>query len=376
MAASLWAVQPTVTKVTLLSRQAGRLDWSSQGNLIAYDRVNDQGFFEIWSMHPDGSAQQCLTCGKAGAPSRHKGNPAYHPSGQWIVFQAERDDVDSSRPPARGAGRRLRRGGVMSALGSRQGRADIFGTPGRGFLNDLWITDASGDRYWKLVSPDPRVGGVLHPHFSPRGDKLAWAQRISSGDAVAGIGRGGFGEWDIRVADFGIADGIPRLSNVRKFQPGASRRLFETHGFTPDGRKLIFCAGPERGDNKLGLDVYLFDLQTKELTNLTDSPDEWDEHAQLSPDGTRIAWMSSKGMRLPARAVDLKTDFWIMNVDGSGKTRLTYFNDPGNPQYIRGGVAAADSSWSPDGNRLAGYLIKDPAHETGRIVMLDLQWRK
>jgi len=46
-----------------------------------------------------------------------------------------------------------------------------------------------------------------------------------------------------------------------------------------------------------------------------------------------------------------------MNADGSGKTRLTYFNEPGHTEYTGERIVAADSSWSPDGMRLAALLI-------------------
>lgn len=364
--------QPTVARITLLTKQGGRLDWSRHGDRIAFDRIGESGFFEIYSMRPDGSEQRCLTCDQPAAPRRHKGNPAYHPSGDWIAFQAERDDLGAGAASPRAMGRfggRRRAGG-----GAGQRRADFFGTPGRGFLNDLWIMDARGERYWKVESTDARVGGILHPHFSPSGDKLTWAERIGAGDAVSEVGRGGWGEWDVRVADFRVADGVPRLSHIRKVQPGAARRLFETHGFTPDGRKVLFTAMPERGSNKLGFDLYLYDLGTQELKNLTDSPNEWDEHGQISPDGTKILWMSSRGYPLSARAAEVKTDYWVMNLDGSSKKQLTFFNDPKSSQYIQGGVTAGDCSWSPEGTRLAAYLIEDATQNRGRIVMIDLDW--
>jgi len=46
-----------------------------------------------------------------------------------------------------------------------------------------------------------------------------------------------------------------------------------------------------------------------------------------------------------------------MNADGSGKTRLTYFNEPGHTEYTGERIVAADSSWGPDGTKLAALLI-------------------
>ncbi len=49
------------------------------------------------------------------------------------------------------------------------------------------------------------------------------------------------------------------------------------------------------------------------------------------------------------------TDWWIMNADGSGKRRLTYFNQEGRSHLVVWGTVAADFAWLPDGRRLLGY---------------------
>jgi hypothetical protein len=52
-----------------LTDNGGRVSWSTSGsNLIAFDRQGSNGFYDIWTMNPDGSNQVCLTCGKAGIP--------------------------------------------------------------------------------------------------------------------------------------------------------------------------------------------------------------------------------------------------------------------------------------------------------------------
>jgi uncharacterized protein (TIGR03437 family) len=66
------------------------------------------------------------------------------------------------------------------------------------------------------------------------------------------------------------------------------------------------------------------------------------------------------------------TDYWIMNVDGSNKRRLTWFNNPGYPESQTSSVAAASSAWSPDGTYFLGYLVTDNFGDAGPIVSVDL----
>ncbi len=343
-----------VKRIVTLTGNGGRVDWSPTDDLLVFDSKDADGYFNIYTMRPDGSAVRCLTCGVSALPSKHKGNPAFSPSGDYIVFQAERD--------VQTGGRRFGRRRIPERL---ERKVDFFAAPGAGFQNDLWLMDQQGRRFWKLYDSDPRVGGVLHPHFSPRGDKLLWAERVASGG-------GRMGQWALKIADFSVVGGTPRVSNIRTLRPGSKRRFYESHGFSPDGRQIVFTADPERGDNENSYDVFVYDLSTGKLKNLTDSPGEWDEHAQFSPDGRKIVWMSSRALPLPTRPADLKTDLWIMNPDGSDKQRLTYFNDPNSPEYIPRGVAAADVSWSPDGSRIVAYVIEDPIQGKGRLVRIDL----
>jgi hypothetical protein len=69
-----------------------------------------------------------------------------------------------------------------------------------------------------------------------------------------------------------------------------------------------------------------------------------------------------------------------MQADGSGQTQLTFFNAPDSPMYSgeEYGVVAADSAWSPDGNRIVLYLISNSGGESefsgsGKIVLLALK---
>lgn len=332
--------------ISVLKEPGGRLDWSHQLDLIAFDQRGDGGYYDVYVMRPDGSEEMCVTCDQTELPGRHMGNPAWHPSGDYIVFQAEK---------------RVHEGRSSRAL------------PGYGIDNDLWILNRADEHYERLTNVQSGMG-VLHPHFSHDGSKLLWTEKVAEG--------GKYGVWVLKIADFLVENNDFDLENIRTYQPGGD--VFrEGHGFSEDDRKIIFSGNLEPEQPEFGLDIYTLDLETRMVQRLTSTMDEWDEHAQYSPSNDKIAWMSSKGCQCnPARSLDLRTDYWLMDADGSNKVRLTYFNDPGHVEYVGKRVVAADSSWSADGKRLAALLIildgswKDLFGLTrldGRIVLLTFQ---
>ncbi len=66
-----------------------RVYWSHSGNnLIVFDKLGDDGYYDIFTMNPDGSGKLCLTCNNPSIPQKHNGNPSWHPTGDWIVFQS------------------------------------------------------------------------------------------------------------------------------------------------------------------------------------------------------------------------------------------------------------------------------------------------
>jgi Tol biopolymer transport system component len=330
-----------VRRIRTVLASAGRLDWCHAIDRIVFDRVTRGGYYEVFVSDPDGRRPTCLTCGKPGLPGGHRGNPACHPSGQTIVLQASD-----------------RQQGRLASL-------DAWVTnPGAGFRNDLWLAGLTGERFVRLTDVGAR-GAVLHAHFSRDGRTLAWTERVGSGDGPLGV-------WAVKVGDFQVEGTRPRLANVRTYQPGSRPRFYETHGFAPDGSLLI--TSNSDGQEEHGYDIYRFDYRVGRATRLTDSPGVWDEHAQISPDGTKIVWMSSQGLPRGQSMRDVQAEFWIMNGDGSGKQRLTYFTDPTAPEHIATGwVVAADSAWSADGRRLIAYVKTDRRTNTGPLLSLDLR---
>jgi Tol biopolymer transport system component len=327
-----------VRRVTRVRDHDGRVDWSRRLDRVAFDMKGKDGVYDVYTMRPDGTDVNCVTCDVGrGAPAGHNGNPAWHPSGDWIVFQAER----------------------------RQGspRSGVAETPGIGKNNELWLASPDGRRFHRLAWPGSEQSkGVLHPHFSADGRRLSWTEMVGEAKFLR---KGGlFGYWKLRVADFAMAGGAPRLTNVREFQPGGPA-FYENHGFSPDGTKLVYTSNADHQKTRaVRADIYVLDLRTGRAARLTS--EGYNEHAGFTASGRKIIWMSS--MDREKRG----TDYWIMDADGSNKTRLTCFREPTCPEYDRGRVVAADWTESPDGTKIMALLLTRVIDHAGRIVLLDL----
>jgi len=307
----------------VLVENGGRVAWSHTRDLIAFDRIGSAGSYEIFTIRPDGTDTRCVTCGQHALPRSHRGNPAWHPSGEYLALQAHNPALQPGAGP----------------------QARYLGTPGIGINNDIWLLTADGARAWKVTSVGVR-GGVLHPRFSHDGRVLVWSEVIDP--SVRGLG----GQWAIKIAEAGFTDGTPRITTIRTVRPG-DLQLYETHGFSPDDRQLLFSGVMRRGDY-FDLEIYAYDLSSGHLTRLTRNR-EWDEHAHFTPDGRAIVWASSEGIAMRKDPRDLRLDYWIMTPDGREKRRLTWYNAP-TASAPRAATIAADFEFGPDAKTIVAKI--------------------
>jgi Tol biopolymer transport system component len=339
-----------VMTVTILQEEGGRVSWSHETNLIAFDSTGKDGYTDIYVITPDSSRLQCLTCDKS-IPQLHNGNPSWHLSGEYIVYQAQ--DPNLSEFP------------VPDELNT------FIASPGMGINNNLWLMTADGSRFWQITHVKDRYG-ALHPHFSPDGFNLLWSEIISPRmDTI--------GHWAIKLADFTIENGEVHLSHVQTLRPG-NLQLYEVHGFSPDGTKILF-SGVKSGGYYYDMEIYIMDVKTGEYQQLTDN-DEWDEHAHFTLDGKYIVWVSSEGINQnKGDSLDdiieypPKLEYWIMNVDGSNKQRLSGFNHAGAPEYlnIKEGVGLGDFEWGPDGATIVAKMRREHKQEFTVLIEFDLE---
>ncbi len=308
---------------------ATRTDWLHHENrLIAFDFLNSDGFYDLAISNFEKTAAKKLTENIPGLPQRHIGNPTYHPSGRYIIFQALKDTTLS---------------GIENSAFVTYVTDPYFGQPGRGFDNDLWCIDLLHSSFYRLttlptkkfLTDTTKVTGILHSHFSKDGTKLLWAQAF---DGLADIGdRGTWGLWQLNISDFVIESGKPKLQNTRSFKPGSFLGDFtfcESHDWGKNDSLVVFSINGH-GQHQTHMDIYTLNIYDSTLTRLTDDPQTWDEHAHFTSDEKNLIWMSSKNYQFDSTRAEmtLKTDYWIMNSDGSEKQRLTFFNDPAHQHH-------------------------------------------
>jgi Tol biopolymer transport system component len=340
----------------IIKKDGYRVSWSKNLDIILFDKMQSDEFYDIYTMNPDGSNEICLT-NNSNFLKGHKGCGDWHPSGDYIVFTSQKDEYFGSNIP------------VLKNLLSK------LAVPGEGINCDLWVMNKEGSKSWPLTNLPTKTRlldkqpytGVLHPHFSNDGSKLFWSERIAGGEQ--------WGEWVLRVADFKIKNDTPLIENIVTHQPGNIPCFYESHGFSPDDKKIIFSGNLEENQHVNHLDIYTYDLESLELLKLTDSSSEWDEHAHFTMDGERIIWMSSEGYSMNTERDwwnYLETDYWMMNSDGSEKTRITFYNQVISENYR---IICSDCSISPDGSKLATtmLIIKDNNVIDGGIGIITLK---
>lgn len=315
-------------------------DLSCDGRLIAYNRKTNH-CYEVFLMNADGGNPRCLTSSNAPKEivGKHKGKATFHPGGRYLLIGSENEHGDHG----------------------------LKTIPGIGDNHDLWMIHLETAAYTRLTAL-PEDTAIQYPRFSADGSKLAWSQRYEKEKrAVFKKGRE-FGYWKIIIADFTVTPAGPRLEILQALEP-SGKGYYEPHGFSPDGRKIIFSGAMDPKKSQVNLDIYTYDLSSHVLTNLTRSDDIHDEMAIYSPDGKKIALMSGTfiGWR---PEFGYRTDLFLMDADGGNRTQLTHFNDPANPSYLGHNSQITKLSWRQDGGRIVFGVYVHKA-ETYSIYALD-----
>jgi Tol biopolymer transport system component len=318
---------------------------SPDGKSYLVNKDDEHGVWQVYVGKTGSTALTCITNTQqpnGPKPDRMKMQAHWHPNGRWIFVAVERDEYTT--PPILG-----------------QNKDYVKGQLQCGLWTNMYAVSPDGKRWHKLTdfkSGKPGVpDGFTGPAITNDGTKAVWSQ-IVDGNVLA---YWPFGKWELILADYDESNGIPRFVNMRNITP-KGMHWNEPGNFHPDNASLLLTGSTEKDAE--GMDQYILNIRTGQLTNLTESPTVWDEHGVFSPDGEKIIFMSAAPYRADPNAskvLSIKTEFMLMNKDGSGLVQLTHFKEPGHPESGTG--IAACPFWSRDGKTVLLTTLIFPNYE-------------
>jgi Tol biopolymer transport system component len=110
---------------------------------------------------------------------------------------------------------------------------------------------------------------------------------------------------------------------------------------SPDGRYLLFTHRPLDDLNRL--DIWLVEVESGQIRELTNTPKRRNWGAVWSPDGGQIAFISERSGF---------NEVWLVEPDGSNERQVSQV-----------GADIADLEWSPDGSQIACTVNRQGAFE-------------
>lgn len=341
-----------VRRLERLRPGGGRLDWSAQGDWIAFDARDDDGLHDVYVSQVDGSKESCLTCENYDFRKLNVLDPVWHPSGDFLVVVVQESARKLKLSPAQ------------------------LATPFRGLHSDLWVISRDGRVSYQITRIRENGGAVIDPIFSFEADRLIWSERLTNKTKP-------WGDWGVRVAEFKIRKSVPRLGAVKTYPSGGWRDFRAASALTPNDRGLLVAATLPAAAFDRGLDLFVVDLESGQLEALTSAPEWRDDQARYTPRGEHIVWTSNRGLDPSSAALPWRSDLWIMRAEAQpgvrrGQERLTFFNHPEADEAL-GEALIADHAWSPEGDRLLMYVIshRGGAVEEGLYLLtLDAAYRR
>jgi hypothetical protein len=261
---------------------------------------------------------------------------------------------------------------------------------------DIWLAGPDPKRDTCVTCGNPGVVALRNtaPVWFPRLQKFLFRSgdgRVLIGDTARRIMR--VPGIDSKAADFRFSRDGKMLAWTQRSQPPAGF-LADVNGGTISGarrfqlpQELVFEAvddflagAPEllvtasrRGDDPRFTEVYACSLTGRaKCRAITHKPREHDDYARVTPNGKRLLFASSDVGWSSADPVGFESDYWLLDLEPpGGLKRMTWFNEPANPNYIEQGVRAATTCWGPDGKWLLATLILDAGKNRTRLVKIE-----
>ncbi len=307
------------------------MSFSPDGSKVAIPLLV-KGKSQIHLLGANGKGKACVSCGQPGNNDGVRWRPG---AGDALLFVSDRD-----HPYA-------------------------IGNEGGGLGQELYVMRPNGAGVTRLTQSHAWATNY-HANWSPDGKRIVWGSTESR-------------TWDVMVADFVSDASGMRLESPRRIVHDTT--WWETHGFSADGRRVL-TTNTRAGF--LATDLYAVDIETGHRDRLT-TPIAWDEHAHVSPDGRKIAWISGRFRDAPVASLSdgsisplfdflwigpgilfdmaapagYSTELALMDADGTHVERLTSDNQ-----------IVADNEWSADGKRVIFRQTNTGAGNATRIRIL------
>jgi Tol biopolymer transport system component len=197
---------------------------------------------------------------------------------------------------------------------------------------DIFVMEADGSNITRLTTTEAHE---KEPSWFPDGKSIAYSSEVKK------FIRKQLTLWRVDV----------QTKNTKRIIPGYNKG-HAIPNVSPRGDLLTFT-----GKRTMGWDAAMYDLQQNKVQFLDEGGKSC--RARFSKDGSKLAYVSSKA--------DGKGDIWMMNSDGTGKTRLTERDD--TYDYF--------PSWSPDGMLVVFNSSKQHDHNGDwALYVIDIESRE
>ncbi len=214
------------------------------------------------------------------------------------------------------------------------------------FFSDIKYGERTADIYPDLPKATGRiVTDLMYKHWDE------WVETIPHPFVASFDGKGVGTALD-------IMEGEPYECPMKPFSG------VEDFSWSPDGKLLAYTARKKTGleySISTNSDIYLYNIETKETSNLTEGMMGYDTHPSFSPDGKSIAWLS---MEQDGYEAD-KNRLFVVDLATGAKTYLTSDFDYNTDAF----------QWLPDSRSLYFIACKEAVTHIWEIS-LDKQIRQ
>ena len=291
---------------------------------------------ELFVMNSDGTEKKQLTI-----TNNRETNPVWINDGHKIAFLGNETGTSQiwSMNPDGGGMRQISNidGGINGFSFSPDGKKVLF-------VKDVKSIETAPDRYSDLPQASGRiVDDLMYKHWDH------WVESVPHPF----------------IADLNGSS----LSNIKDIMEGelyesplAPFGGMEQLAWSPDSKTIAYTSRKKIGKEyavSTNSDIYFYNIETGETTNMTEGMMGYDINPQFSPDGTLLAWQS---MERDGYEAD-KNRLFIINLSTGEKTYITKEFDNNTDSYI----------WGEDNNTI--YMLSSVSG-TSQIYHIDISTKE